>query len=330
MAQDVRLASVGHGWFGNILAEAVVAGGGEIAGGFDKNPQSLEAFVAKHGGRAYESYEEILADPSIDGVLLATPHSAHAGQIVAAADAGKAVFVEKPFTLNVESAKRAVAAAAAAGTVLQVGHNQRRQPANRRLKQLIESGELGTVTMIETQQSIPNALGFEADYWRANREESPLGGMASLGIHMIDTMMYLLGPIDRVFTFSREILDAPSIDHATTIVFEFASGPLGYLGTSFVVPQANIVAVRGTAGSAVNDENGARFYRQKPGELALSSDPVDVIDTVADEIGEYIKAIRGDAVPETGGAEGLAVITVLETALASRESGRAEAVKKYA
>jgi len=330
MARDVRLVCVGLGWFGNVLADAVVSGCGEIAGGFDPRSQSRDDFVARHGGRAYESYGQVLEDPGVDGVLLATPHSAHADQIVAAAGAGKHVFVEKPFALSVDSAKQAVAATAATGTVLQVGHNQRRQPANRRLKHLIDSGDLGTVTMIETHQSIPKALGFEPDYWRANHEESPLGGMTSLGVHMIDTMMYLLGPIDRVFAFSREILDAPSIDHATTIVFEFASGPLGYLGTSFVVPRANSVAVRGTAGSAVNDENGAKFFIQKAEDPALSSEPVDVIDTVADEIVEYIKAIKGDAVSETGGAEGLAVVTVLETALASSESGRAEAVKDFA
>ncbi|MGI9584690.1 MAG: Gfo/Idh/MocA family protein [Acidimicrobiia bacterium] len=330
MAQDVRLACVGLGWFGNVLAAAATASGAEIAGGFARSEQSRNDFVAKHGGRAYSSYDEILQDPAVDGVLLATPHSAHADQIVAAAEANKHVFVEKPFALNVESAKRALAASVTAGTVLQVGHNQRRQPANRRLKQLIDSGDLGTVTMIETHQSIPKALAFEPDYWRANHDESPLGGMTSLGVHMIDTMMYLLGPIDRVFTFSREILDAPFIDHATTIVFEFESGPLGYLGTSFVVPRANSVAVRGTAGTAINDENGAKFYLQSPDDTALRPEPIDVLDTVADEITEYVAAVRGDAVPETGGAEGLRVITVLEAAAASRNSGGAEYIKDYA
>ncbi len=329
MSDKVRLASVGLGWWGNVLAEAAVAGGAEIAGGFARTAETREAFAAKHGGQAYESFEQLLEASDVDGVLLATPHTAHADQIVAAATAGKHVFIEKPLTLTVTSGKRAIAAAQDAGTVLQVGHNRRRQPANRRLKELISAGELGTVTMIETHQSMPNALGFEPGYWRANRTESPLGGMTSLGVHMIDTMTYLLGPIDRVFAFSKGILDGPAIDHATSIVCEFASGALGYLGCSFVVPRTNSVAVHGTGGVAINDEDGTRFYLQNAPELVRTEEPIEAIDTIADELGEYVRAIRGEASPETGGAEGLEVVAVLEAAIAASESGRSESVADF-
>lgn len=329
MSEKVRLASVGLGRWGDVLAEGAVAAGAEIVGGFARTLESREAFAEKQGCRTFESFERILQAPDVDGVLLATPHSTHADQIVAAAAAGKHVFVEKPLTLTVASGKRAVSAAEGAGIVLQVGHNRRRQPANRRLKELIDTGRLGTVTMIETQQSVPNALAFKSDYWRANRTESPLGGMASLGVHMIDTMTYLLGPIGRVFAFSKEILETPPIDHATSIIFEFASGPLGYLGSSFVVPRTTSVVVRGTRGMAANDENGTRFYVQSPQESAPSEQPIDVIDTIADELGEFIRAIRGEVTPETGGAEGLEVVAVLEAAVASSESGRAEATADF-
>ena len=280
-------------------------------------------------GRAFESYQQVLEAPDVDGVLLATPHTTHVDQIVAAAAAGKHVFVEKPLALSVSSAKRAVSAADRAGIVLQVGHNKRRQPANQRLKELIETGQLGTVTMIETHQSIPKALGFEPGYWRANRTESPMGGMTSLGVHMIDTMTYLLGPIERVSAFSKTTLDSPPIDHATSIVFEFAAGPLGYLGSSFVVPRATSVAVRGTGGMAVNDDDGTRFYVQNPQDPMRSEQPIETIDTVADELGEFVRAIRGEGTPETGGAEGLEVVGVLEAAIASNESGCAEAVADF-
>ncbi len=329
MSDKVRLASVGLGWWGNVLAEAAVAGGAEIAGGFARTPETRDDFTTKHGGRAFATYEEILDAPDVTGVLLATPHTTHADQIAAAAAAGKHVFIEKPLTLTVAQGKRAVAAADATGVVLQVGHNRRRQPANRRLKELVESGELGTVTMVETQQSMGGSLGFKPGYWRADRAESPLGAMTSLGVHMIDTMTYLLGPIDRVFTFSKQILEAPPIDHATSIVCEFASGPLGYLGSSFVVPRTTTVTVRGTGGTATNDEDGTRFYLQGQQDAAMAEQPVASLDTIADELAEFVKAIRGEATPETGGAEGLEVVAVLEAAIASSESGRAESVADF-
>jgi len=329
MSEEVRLASVGLGWWGNVLAEGAVAGGADIAGGFARTPETREAFATKHSGRAYESYEEVLEDRDVDGLILATPHTTHADQIVAAAEAGKHVFIEKPFTLEVAAGKRAIAAAGEAGIVLQVGHNRRRQPANRRLKALVDGGDLGTVTMIETHQSMPNALGFKPGYWRADRSESPLGAMTSLGVHMIDTMTYLLGPVERVFAFSKGILDAPPIDHATSIVFEFAAGPLGYLGSSFVVPRTNSVVVRGTGGMALNDDDGGRFYFQNAQDPVPTEQPVESLDTIADELGEYVRAIRGEATPETGGAEGLEVVAVLEAAIASSESGRAESVADF-
>ncbi|HSM45331.1 MAG TPA: Gfo/Idh/MocA family oxidoreductase [Acidimicrobiia bacterium] len=328
-SDSVRLASIGLGWWGKVLADGARAAGAEIVGAYARARESRDEFTASYGGRGFDSYEQALETEDVDGILLATPHLTHADLIRAAAEAGKHVFVEKPLTLTVASAKSAVAAAEQSGVVLQVGHDRRRQPANRKIKQLIEDGELGTVTMVETQQSTPNALGFGPDYWRANHQESPLGGMTSMGVHMVDTMTYLLGPIERVSAFSKEILDHPPIDHATTIIFEFASGPLGYLGTSFVVPRTTTITVRGTKGSVTNTENGTRFLWQASVDDAPREQEVEILDTVADELGEFVRSIRGEATPETGGAEGTEVVAVLEAAVASSESGRPVAVDDF-
>lgn len=325
----VRLASVGLGWWGKVLARAAQAAGAGITGGHARRNESRSDFVAELGGRGYETFEQVLDDPEVTGILLATPHTTHADLIIAAASAGKHVFVEKPLTLDVASAKQAIAAVEEAGVVLQVGHNRRRQPANRRIKEMIGSGELGTVTMLEANQSVPNALGFAEGYWRAKRSESPLGGMTSLGIHMVDTMTYLVGRIERVSAFSKGILDGPPIDHATTIIFEFESGPLGYLGTSFVVPKTTTVTVRGTGGMVINDENGQRFFRQAPDKESVTEEPVEVIDTVADELAEFMRSIRGEARPETGGAEGTEAVAVLEAAGVSVETGRPQMVDDF-
>lgn len=285
--------------------------------------------MESQGGRAFGSYDEVLSSDEVDGILLATPHTTHADLIVAAATAGKHVFVEKPFTLDVASGKRAIAAAESAGIILQVGHNKRRQPANRRLKELVETSGLGTVTMIETHQCTPNALRFEPGYWRANRTESPLGGMTSLGVHMIDTMTYLLGEIATVFAMSKGILETPPIDHATTLVFEFTSGPLGYLGTSFVVPRVTTVTVRGTGGAATNEVDGNRFIWQGIDEQKPTEQTIEVIDTIVDELDEFVRSVRGETRPETGGLEGLEVVAVLEAAMVSAESGTPQSISDF-
>ena len=329
MTENVRLASVGLGWWGNVLAEAAASVGGDIVAAYARSEGSREDFATKHGCRPAASYEDILADPAVDAILLATPNTTHGEYVVAAAEAGKHVFVEKPFTLTVAEGKRSIDAMEAAGTVLFVGHNKRRLPAIRRLKELVDGGELGTVISIETNLTRNGALNFEPGYWRADRTESPLGGMTSLGVHMIDNMHYLLGPIGRVFAFSNVLLDTPPIDDITMVVVEFESGQLGYLGTSFVSPITVRVEVRGTEGAAYSDEDGARFFRQSRSDRARIEEPIDTIDTIADELDEFLRSVRGEATPETGGAEGLAVIAVMEAMVAAAESGRAQDVRDF-
>lgn len=326
----LRLASVGLGWWGGALADGVAAvPDAEVVSCYARTPESRNVFARERGIRPADSYQEILDDPEIDGLLLATSHRSHAPLIVEAADAGKHVFVEKPFTLTVDEGKQAMVAAERAGVVLQVGHNRRRQPANRRIKELIVAGELGTVVMVETNQSTGNALGFDDDYWRADREESPLGSMTSLGVHMIDTMHYLVGPVARVATMSKPVLPAPAIDHATMLLLEFESGQLGYLGTSFVVPPTVSVVVRGTAGTVWNEEDGTKLYRQSQSTRTRDPEPTEVGDTVADQLAEFAAAIQGGPPPETGGAEGLEVIAVMAAAQSAVASGKTQSVDDF-
>lgn len=328
----VRLGSVGLGWWGGVLADGVAAGdNAEIVSCFARTPETREKFADERGVRQAASYDEMLADEDVEGVLLATSHESHADLIEAAANAGKHVFVEKPFTLSVPDGKRAIVAAEKAGIVLQVGHDRRRQVANRRIKELIDGGDLGTIVMVETHQNVPNGLQMNPKYWRASRDESPLGSMTSLGVHMLDTMHYLLGPVDNVFAFSRSgvVPDAVPIDHVTSIVLQFASGAQGYLGTSFMAAPTVSVTVRGTAGTVWNEEDGAKLYRQDLSGISREPEEVDKINTVADEVAEFAAAVRGGPAPETGGAEGLEVISVFNAAIASSESGKAESVADF-
>ena len=112
-------------------------------------------------------------------------------------------------------------------------------------------------------------------------------------------------------------------------MLEFSSGPLVYLGTSFVVPTATSVVARGTSGMAVNDEDGTRFCTQAIGDSTLPEESIETLDTVADQLEEFVRSIEGNARPETGGAEGLEVVAVLDAAVASRKAGRAELVADF-
>ncbi len=331
-SNTVRLGSVGLGWWGGVLADGVAAGSNaEVVSAFARTPETREKFANERGIRAASSFEDMLADDEVEGILLATSHLSHADMIEQAAEAGKHIFVEKPFTLSVEEGKRAIAAAEKAGVVLQVGHNKRRQTANRRIKEMIDGGDLGTVLLVETHQNVPIGLKMDPAYWRASREESPLGSMTALGVHMFDTMNYLLGPVESLFAFSRSgvVADAVPLDHVTSIVLQFASGAQGYLGTSFMTSPTVSLNVRGTGGTVWNEQDGAKFFEQQPNGMGRDSVDIDANDTVADQLEEFASAIRGGPAPETGGAEGLEVVSMLNAAIVSAESGKAESVADF-
>jgi len=319
--EPVRAASVGLGWWGGNLASKAGAAGIELVACFARTEETRLEFAEKYGTRATSSLDELLADPEIDAVLLATPHSTHADLVVEVSSAGKHIFVDKPFTLTVAEAKRATVAAESAGVVLQVGHNRRRQPANRRLKEMVDSGALGMIHYAEANLSYPKGLNPRTG-WRGTPEESPAGGMTGLGVHMADNLNYLLGRPARVAAFSKKLIAVGNLDDVTTATIEYESGPLAFLGTSMVIPDIARTALWGTEGAAWNENDGERFYVQEIGSKERVEQEVDTLDTVEDELDEFARNVRNGSQPETGGPEGLEATAILEGIVESAATGR--------
>ena len=230
----ISAAIAGLGWWGKTVVESVQGTSNSIrfvAATTRTLSPDAKAFTAAHNIRLLDSFEAALADPTIDAVVLVTPHSLHSRQVIAAAQAGKHVFCEKPFALTKHEAVAAVEATVRAGVTHGLGYNRRLHPEMTRLKERIQAGELGTILHIESTMTFPNALFLKAEQWRADKEETPVGGLTPMGVHAIDAMIDLCGPIDRVFcqSFRRAIeVDA---DDTTSMLFRMKAGMSGYLGT---------------------------------------------------------------------------------------------------
>jgi len=229
----INAAIVGLGWWGKTLVES--AEGSDairfVAGATRTASADLKAFADAHKLRVAENFDALLADRSVDAVVLATPHSLHAQQVIAAAGAGKHVFCEKPFTLTKKDAEAAVAATRKAGVTLGLGYNRRFHPEMTKLRERIRSGGLGTVMHVEATMTFPNALLLKSTQWRASRSETPCGGLTPMGVHAVDGMIDLCGQIDTVYcqSFRRAVeIDA---DDTTSILFRMKEGMSGYLGT---------------------------------------------------------------------------------------------------
>ena len=320
----VRLGLVGLGWFGGVLAESARSSGvAEVVSSFARSADARAAFAERHGSRAVADLDQLLDDPEIEGVLVATPHSTHADLAVRAAEAGKHVFVEKPLTLTVADAQRVREAAERAGVRIQVGHNRRRQPANRRIKQMIDGGELGTVLQLEGVHTAAGGHKPDLPAWRKDPAECPYGGMTALGVHTDDTFHDFVGAADRVVAFSRKVAGFTDLDDATSVVIEYAAGPVGTITTTYFSAPVVSLGVFGSEGAAWNEEDGAELFTQARTETTRTRHDVETIDTIADEMAEFARVIRDGVDPETGIAEAIEVAAVLEAIGRSVETGAA-------
>ncbi|MGD2168321.1 MAG: Gfo/Idh/MocA family oxidoreductase, partial [Gammaproteobacteria bacterium] len=176
----IKAGIVGLGWWGRTLVESVSGESDElqfVAGATRTQSDEVKAFSKEHNFRLLDSFGAMLDDDEVEAIVLATPHSRHVEQVVAAAGRGKHVYCEKPFALTKSGAESAVAAVEDAGVTLGLGYNRRLHPEMTSLRERIDSGDLGIILHVESTMTFPNALMLKADAWRADREETPCGGL---------------------------------------------------------------------------------------------------------------------------------------------------------
>ena len=230
----INAAIIGLGWWGQTLVESVSGVSDDIkfvAATTRSLSDEAKAFCKEHDMELRESFEDIIADPNIDAVVLVTPNSQHAPQTIAAAQNGKHVFCEKPFALTGADAQAAVDACEEAGVTLAVGYNRRFHPEITKLREMINSGGLGTILHCEATMTFPNGLYLEPGAWRASKDETPCGGLTPMGVHAIDGFIDLCGEIDEVYAQSLQRVVKVDSDDTTSILFRMKEGMSGYLAT---------------------------------------------------------------------------------------------------
>ena len=248
----IRAAIVGMGTWGQNLVTCVQNKSDLIrfTAGATRTPGKAAEFAKKQGIAMAESYERVLADPLVDAVVLATPHSQHSAQIVAAAKAGKSVFTEKPLGLGRADTEAAVRACAEHKVTLAVGYNWRFQPALQEVKRMLEDGRLGKLLHIEGNFCGPSAYRFPKGHWRHDRDETPGGGMTGRGVHVVDAMTCLGGHFESVVAQSFRLAQDFGADDTTSMLFRFKGGATAYLGTVIATAETWRMQVFGSNGWA--------------------------------------------------------------------------------
>ena len=326
------IAVLGLGWWGRIIVPlARTSSRLRVVRVADPDPAA--AAFAREQGVPLSSFDEILGDPGVQGVVLCTPHTQHTEQIVRAANAGKHVFCEKPLSLSRESVLKAVAACNDNGVKLAVGHEKRFEPPIQDLMRMVKSEELGAPLQIEANFVQDKFLSLPPDNWRLSAKEAPAGPMTATGIHLLDLSVGIFGAADRVFA-SVKTLGSQLVNGDTLgILVNFKSGGNALLSAILATPFDGRFAVYCSRGWA---EVRDKAHPEAPQGWTLTR----VSRGGSREVTEYppAKAVLANleafAEAATGGApypvsqeQMIANVSALEAIFRSAQSGRVETVE---
>lgn len=326
MREPLRLGADGAGGYAATILKAVARSPQvELVSCCDPAPEAAQAAAEQHDCGLAASYEDLLADDRVEAIISNTPNFVHLDHGRLAAEAGKHFYVAKPITNYLWEARELIDACRRAGVILTVGHQTRRHPAFRRMKELVDSGAAGTIVQAEANFSHAGGMKLTPDRWRADREKCPACPLIQLGIHCIDTLLYVLGPAVRVTGLMRHQATPVDVDDTTAALFEFECGALGYVGSNYASPGVHNINIYGTEANLLTDRYELTIHwadgrREEP--------DLPEVDVYVEEIEDFAGAIRGGREPEVTGEAGMAALAIVEGAIRSTQEGRTVAMEE--
>jgi predicted dehydrogenase len=312
----INAAIIGLGWWGKNIVRCVQGKSGKLrfVHGVSKEIDAALPIAETHGFTLSDDLDKALADKRVEAVVLATPHSLHADQIVRVAAAGKPVFCEKPLSLKRADAERAIAAVQKAGIAIGVGQNKRFWPSMAELRRVVASGALGRVMHIEGHYSNENS-GLHFSAWRESPDESPGGGMTGTGIHLLDAFVGLGGAVAEVKAQVVSFRTGQDPRDAASVMFRFASGLSGYFGLVRASPFYWRVHVFGDEGSVEAIGETETIVRTRGGKVARREFPK--VDSILAEFDAFADAVTGRAPYPITPAEMINTISAFEAIIQS-------------
>ncbi len=323
----INAALVGLGWWGRQHLVSVQDKSDRLryVRAVTLEPDEAAGLVSAHGISLSTDFADALADPQVDAVVLATPHSLHAEQVAQAAAAGKHVFCEKPFTLAKAEAEAAISSCERAGVTLGIGQNRRFWPSMVEIKRIIGAGEIGAVMHVEANYSHDILAEAPQTGWRASPEEAPAAGMTGMGVHITDAYIDMIGPIADVHALCVDRVLGRAAGDTVSVLLRFADGPTGYLACTFKTAFIWHFRVLGSEG--IVESRGERDVSVLPRKGAARRDTLDPVDSVRAEIEAFADAVEGKAPYPIPADQIVHNMAVLEAVFESAATGRTVGVR---
>jgi len=338
LKKEIRFGIIGCGTISNWHADAIgEIEGATLVGVTDVYEPARIAFAEKRGVKAYESAEALLAEPEIDVVCICTPSGLHAPLAIAAANAGKHAVVEKPMALTHEEIADLVEAFDKNNVKLGVVSQLRFSAAVQALKRAVDSGALGKLVVADLSMKFFRSQEYyDKGGWRGTWKMDGGGALMNQGIHGIDILQYVMGPIKSVSGIARTLVRNIEVEDTAVAVLEFENGALGQIvGTTSIAPGSDrVLEICGSEGTIVLTEDSVTSWECPnmaiPEELvqnnrtgSTAADPTNFsIAGHVRQLQDMVDAIREDRAPMITQHDGRKPVELILAIYESSKTGK--------
>lgn len=318
----------------------------KLAGYYDSKPGRAAELARKYGGKAYSSYQELLAEPEIEAVSVCTPNALHAEVTIAALKAGKHVLCEKPMAATLDECEAMVQAARESGRFLMLGHNQRLAKAHVKAKQLLAQGLIGELVSFRTTFGHGGPETWSIDpgknLWFFDKNLAAMGVMGDLGIHKTDLIHFLTGQtiVETRAHFAtvdkRDANGEPiAVEDNALCIYRLSGGAVGTLAASwtFYGPEDNSTVLYGTEGIMRIYDDPAysiKVTTREGDQIFFDLDRIQTNEnqTKSGVIDAFVNCLVENRPPEISGEEALKTMRVVFASIESARRGCAVCVNQ--
>ncbi len=336
--KDIGFGIVGCGMISGWHAEAIFKiQGARLVGITDINAKAVAAFAEKYNTKAFSTIEALLESDEVEVVCICTPSGLHAPLAIKAANAGKHVIVEKPMAITLNEAEDVVRACKVNGIKLAVISQLRFTDAVCKLKDTVESGMMGRLISGDIYMKYYRSQEYyDNGGWRGTWKMDGGGALLNQGIHGVDLLQYIMGPVRSVFAYTRTLSRKIEVEDTAAALLEFENGALGVIqATTSIYPgsprRLEICGDKGTI--ALEEDNIVNWVIEGQKLMDLSNlngtanssfmDPKAIsIEGHVKQICDMVDAIRYDRKPLVDEYEGKKTVEIIMAVYESSKSGK--------
>jgi len=336
VSDPIGIALVGLGRWAHAHASAAARSAqARVVSCFSRSRERREEFAAEFGiDRNASSFEEVLADPDVQGVVISTPNDLHVEMGLAAIEAGLPALIDKPVSVDIEGGL-ALLRSSPDGRTIGIAHHARRLAGHRAAAAWLRSGDGGRVRLAHADFSNARGAHMKPDAWHRHVKGSEAGVLIQVGIHQVDNVLSMLGPARAVNArFAHETLG--HMPDAAAVTIQHSSGAISVVTSSWTTPGHYRLEIQATGGnlsysldhghwtSGDVDDHGT-LTLDRDGDVATPF-PFRKGDPLREQLDELAAAARGDGTMEVDVAAGLRAMAVVVAAVRSADQDGAPVV----